>query len=372
MSEVKKEKTSKKKEILKKLRGFLVIVLVAAVSILGTLAYLSRKTDRVTNTFTATDDIKIEIVEPTFTPPVGGYQPGVPYPKDPRLANVTGKDDDKSGEWVIMRVDYRTFSDGDKITTEGDENLGKKLRTYTSVSYDDITYAHPFKTSEGGTITPVPANNENVKPKGLISITQDLNNIATNNNWIKVEPEWLDEDLAKKIFGNNWTRNQSTKVLTKGEDAQKCDYFIYKNTLKASSGTNSDLIATHKPNLNSTDTDKKNAAVDFFDSSKNASITIPLFTQVTIKSQEQLEQNGYKMDKLPGFTIDVIGGAIKNQGDKMVEIANDETGTASLNITNLATPSTNENPNVSRNIVNELVKLLMNEEPVASEYVNAN
>ena len=77
--------------------------------------------------------------------------------------------------------------------------------------------------------------------------------------------------------------------------------------------------------------------------------------------------NGYTMDTLPGFTIDVLGGAIKNSGDKTVEIAS-----GNLDIDNLGTAGTNENPNVSRTIVNELVKLLLDENPTETEEIAAN
>ncbi|MBD5088096.1 MAG: hypothetical protein HDT30_04670 [Clostridiales bacterium] len=328
MSEEKKktENTSKKKEILKKIKGFLVIAMVAAISILGTLAYLSRKTDRVTNTFTATDDIKITVIEPSFTPPPGGYQPDVEYPKDPRLANITGteKDDD---EWVIMRVDYRTFTDSEPKENEAGEKV--KTRTYTQVSYNDITFNQELDEDAL----------EAKDAKGLINIINDLNNIPENKNWIKVKPEWLDDELKAKVFGG--TYNDTTYT------AQKCDYFIYKKVIKSNTDVDSETAA--KANLDSD------------------SVTIPLFESVKIKSQEQLEHNGYAMDKLPGFTIDVLGGAIKNSGDKTIEIAS-----GNLDITNLATAGTDENPNVSRTIVNELVKLLLNEDPVITEEIAAN
>lgn len=332
MSEEKRktENTSKKKEILKKIKGFLVIVMVAAISIAGTLAYLSRKTDRVTNTFTATDDIKITVIEPSFTPPPGGYQPDVEYPKDPRLANITGteKNDD---EWVIMRVDYRTFTD-----SEPEEKEGKtvKTRRYTQVSYNDITH------NEALTNDALTASNA----KGLINIIDDLNNIASNKNWIKVKSEWLDDELSAKVFGGSYTdENGDTTTY----EAQKCDYFIYKKVINSNLNVNSEEAA--KTNLTST------------------SVTDPLFTSVKIKTQEQLVHNGYTMDTLPGFTIDVLGGAIKNSGDKTIEIAG-----GALDIDNLSNPGTDENPNVSRTIVNELVKLLLNEEPTTTEEIEVD
>lgn len=348
MNEAKKE--NKKKEIWKKIRGFLVIVMVAVISIAGTLAYLSRKTDRVTNTFTATDDIEVEVTEPKFTPPPGGYQPDVEYPKDPRLANVTGESDGGS-EWVIMRVDYRTFTDSEPVTADGKTT---KTRTYIPVSYDDIIYNN---TSEN--------NLEADVAKGLISIIDDLNSIPNTSNWIKVKPEWLDTALANQVFGTGWKydENDTTKLI-KGTNAQKCDYFIYKKVITSGTGTTKDSIATNTANLKSTNTTVSKAAEDFFDGAKNTCITTPLFTTVKIKSQEQLEKNGYTMSELPGFTIDVMGGAIKNQGDESVEI---EDGI--LDTTNLATAGTEDSPNVSRTIVNELVKLLVNEDIATSETI---
>lgn len=98
---------NKKKKVLKYFGAFFALIMVAVVSVTGTLAYLSKKTVAEKNTFTGSGDIGLEVVEEqwdaTGEAKASQYTPGLEIPKDPALQNTTGTD---YSEWVAIRVDY--------------------------------------------------------------------------------------------------------------------------------------------------------------------------------------------------------------------------------------------------------------------------
>lgn len=106
-----KKKNKKFTKLKKVLAGFLALVLVIGLTIVGTLAWLSAQSNSVTNVFTATDNIYLTLVEPEYdSKEAGNYKPDGTISKNPYLVNTTG---DKSSEWVMIRVDYLTKGNGD-------------------------------------------------------------------------------------------------------------------------------------------------------------------------------------------------------------------------------------------------------------------
>lgn len=115
---VEQNSTPKKKyDIKKALRNITALALVAVISIVLTLAFLNRTSERKTNTFTGADGIKLDLEEPNFNDNGNGgpkwadkpnpykYNPGSTYEKDPTLYNISGTDG--ANEWVAIRIDYR-------------------------------------------------------------------------------------------------------------------------------------------------------------------------------------------------------------------------------------------------------------------------
>lgn len=342
MNETKKENNSKKKVILKKLRGFLAMVMVAVISIVGTLAYLSRKTDPKVNTFTATPDIDVTIEEPGFDPEgAKKYQPGVVYPKNPMLRNMTDSEDSTDGEWVVIRVDYLVQNQ-----ETGEDGKTTNTTKYTPWSYADITNdVTAEKTAKG--LIDFNAKLENGdyitndyitnNPKYTVDDKEGIQALPnnTNSNWIRVNEEWLSQEVKDAIAAEN-TENTTWKS----------EYYVYKYQLAA--GKQGTIAANNSP----------------------GSDTSPLFQNVVVKSQEQLIANGYEeakdtevdsedtevesvLSKLPGFDIVVIGGAIKNSGDTTVTISDGVIDTNKLS----------DSTSIDNNIVNQLVKLLVKENP---------
>lgn len=106
-----KKKNKKFAKLKKVLAGFMALVLVVGLTIVGTLAWLSTQSNSVTNVFTATDNIYLTLVEPDYkSDEASNYKPDGLIPKNPYLVNTTG---DTSSEWVMLRVDYLTKDKGD-------------------------------------------------------------------------------------------------------------------------------------------------------------------------------------------------------------------------------------------------------------------
>ena len=87
--EVKKKKSSGVKKILV---GFLAVGLIVGTTVAVTLALLGTNSNTVENTFTASQDIDLELAEPNYdSTGAGSFQPGESYDKDPTLYNTTGE-----------------------------------------------------------------------------------------------------------------------------------------------------------------------------------------------------------------------------------------------------------------------------------------
>lgn len=100
-----KDKEDRKREWKRNLKVGLAMVLVSAVSIGGTLAFLSDTSAPKTNVFTGSPGISVDLTEDTFdTTMAGSYTPEMIIPKNPTLTNNSNSECE---EWVAMRVDYK-------------------------------------------------------------------------------------------------------------------------------------------------------------------------------------------------------------------------------------------------------------------------
>jgi predicted ribosomally synthesized peptide with SipW-like signal peptide len=82
----------------------LALVLVSAISVGATLAYLTASTDTATNTFTAGEGISIEIQEPEYEK-ITNYEftPGTTFDKDPSVKNTSAE----SPVYVVVSLEYK-------------------------------------------------------------------------------------------------------------------------------------------------------------------------------------------------------------------------------------------------------------------------
>lgn len=319
------KKKKKFQKLKKNLSGFLALVLVVALTIVGTLAYLSTQTTPVTNTFTASANISLGIEEPnyyyeitldengklkprTFTgttpgPDPAKYIPGTVYAKDPTLYNLTGDGDSSKNpdpgtyEWVAMKVNYQMSTPGDPDTIQ--------YYTRQKLEYSDT------------------------EKQGIIkAIKFDVTNTTlevTNGNWIKVSSSMFNGE-------NDFTSTDITdSALLTEVNKLKNDIKAVENKANINdsniTGEGYYEVYIYKyPVIANTITSVSGAIVDTGNASKKDTPTFkttPLFNQIEIMDQDTLtdtDKGNYTIDNLPQFQIITKGGAIK----KTEEFAIDE------------------------------------------------
>ena len=137
----KNEKPKKeKKDIKKTLKSVLALVLVAVISIAGTLAFLQKKADQKKNVFLGSSGIDLTIQEPGFDAnkdKAESYSPGSTITKDPYLVNTTT--DDTSYEWVAMKVSYKLLVPDENLT-DNEYNALEDSEKATKYKHTDGNY----------------------------------------------------------------------------------------------------------------------------------------------------------------------------------------------------------------------------------------
>lgn len=217
------KKEKKKTDVKKTLRNLVALVLVAVISIVGTLAYLQQKTGPVKNTFTGSDDITLKVIEPNWEKNPGksdetekdeddndktdsegnviykdkvdsydpfnkndtgegellaeSYTPELEILKDPKLYNTSKVEGNNNyEEWVAIRVDY--YIDDKPVTYGGTANANP---------FDGFAKASSITASDG----------EKVSQEVGTAVIEpiEFNNVAANNTddayWIDITPETL-------------------------------------------------------------------------------------------------------------------------------------------------------------------------------------
>ena len=266
--------------------SLLELIMLLALTVGSSLAFLHTESNEKTNVFTSTNDIKLYLDEPSYnlreTKDGSGnvsyelkntsqldpreYVPGMAYPKDPTLYNITGQQKKKvdnttleyAEEWVAMRVDYGIDSNDNKQIDSGEK------KTSTEMSEDYVGAGN--STSELGIIEP----------------------ITFSGNWIKITST-MTSDMTKKIGASD-----------------KYEIYVYKYKLKANESLESSKIT------NDATMDGILKGIAGSTAGTLTAATTPLFSEITIKDQKQLEKNGYSISTLKYFSIDLKGAAIKN------------------------------------------------------------
>lgn len=185
----------KKKNIKTTIRNLLVLVLVAAISIVGTLAFLNKQTDKKVNTFTGSAGINLTLTEPNWDSTgktmAENYTPKMEIPKDPTLTNISTTTD--SDEWVALRVDYTYYDGAQNVATTRDDletNLIETLDIDTSKWIKLIT-----KGTSGGADTMY----DIYLYKNKLPQTSSSNSITLFDK-VKIKKQ---EDLAGKTLGGS-------------------------------------------------------------------------------------------------------------------------------------------------------------------------
>jgi predicted ribosomally synthesized peptide with SipW-like signal peptide len=161
------------------------LVLVAVVSVAGTLAYLQDKTGPVTNTFTV-GNVNIDLKESTYDPDnnsidnnlVSGntndtYKliPGRVSPKDPTVTVETGSEDC----WIFVEVVETGNTLGEGKIVEWAAAEGWTLLEGKTGENDGVIYAYTTAAQEAGASVPFLADSK-------ITINDEFTGLAENAN----------------------------------------------------------------------------------------------------------------------------------------------------------------------------------------------
>lgn len=173
-------------------------VLLVAVSVLGTMAYLTSKTQVITNTFTV-GDINIELTETKPESKQAKIIPGVDIEKDPK---VTVKEDseacwlfvkvEQTGTFVTDKVTYSvmTGADGWKALPDVDGVYYREVSAVTSDTSFDILENNKVTVSD--TLTKADVNNITAENQPKLTFTayavqkEGIDTAAAA--WAKVNP----------------------------------------------------------------------------------------------------------------------------------------------------------------------------------------
>lgn len=317
---MKKNKKKKFVKLKKFLAGFMALVLVVGLTIVGTLAWLSATTETKTNVFTATANIKLDLIEPSFKPDEANkFLPGGEYDKNPILVNSTGDDTTAadsldSSEWVMLRVDYMESS-------------------------NKIDYRNVAKSSFGQYMT--------------------FENFATgnNNDWIKVDLSKIDSTIAAKV-------KEADFAGSKTGTAAQCEFYVYKRALTSNGNIKNPLNSDNAYGAVMGTTAAKTTET-------NGCRTYPLFDKVKIKDEADLKTNyndgngNFDLSEMPAFKIDLAGGGVKNEGtDARIDDKNLAITTTTQNGINVLTGfSAGDDGTKSKAIIEKLVELLAEKIP---------
>ncbi|MDE7424158.1 MAG: hypothetical protein K2N51_10810 [Lachnospiraceae bacterium] len=288
-----------------KKKGILAIVLVLALVIGGTLAYLGTRSNTEENIFTGSKDISLTLTEPKWNDTKSNedkpekdrakeYTPGGTYLKNPKLYNSS--DDEAATEWVAMKISFQLEDLTKSVTgTKGESLLALK---------------------ENGTIELTDATWKQM------------------NELIKIQIANTGDDNAtipfKDGFNSDWTLICTSADLSGGKLPASFNYGTTKNGIIEDDATWA--IFVYKKTI-SNNTDKNNITStnkDTFDTwaANNNGVTTSLFDRIQILPQATLIGNGYKKANpnqtgeenypevnvyLPKFEIKVEGAAIKNE-----------------------------------------------------------
>ncbi|MBD5088094.1 MAG: hypothetical protein HDT30_04660 [Clostridiales bacterium] len=287
-----------------KKKGILAIVLVLALAIGGTLAYLGTRSNTEENIFTGSNDISLTLTEPKWNDTKDNedksekerakeYTPGGTYLKNPKLYNSS--DDEDATEWVAMKISFQL------------EDLAKSV---TGTKGSDL-----LALKEDGTIELTDATWEQMKELIKIQIANTGSDKDTtpfndgfNSDWTLI---CTSEDLSSGKLPANFDYGTTKSGI---EDDATWAIFVYKKTISNNTDKNS-ITSTNK---------------DTFDTwaAGNNGVTTSLFDRIQVLPQATLIGNGYKKANpnqtnkenypevnvyLPKFEIKVEGAAIKNE-----------------------------------------------------------
>jgi len=280
------QKKSKKKNTKKWVRNGVALALVAVLSIAGTLAYLQKKTEDRTNTFTGSAGLKLSLTESNWdtdndnTADDGEpmkeaktYIPGTAYAKNPQLIN-----------WTVTKDNWSN------VQKENDGNVTQNAATNeTDTSY---TYSE-YVAFEVDLLNQTDDTNKN-QPLTYGTLTHAIEDIVfDSDHWVLIgyykDSTWISlVSSAKNYFKtSDVAGNLDTTTTTDLSSATK---FVFAYGTYGASGYTYTALTPNEA-------------------------TTPLFSQIKIKQDvyDFGSGNGAVVtdpDKYPKFDIKLIGGSV--------------------------------------------------------------
>lgn len=327
-----------------KKKGVIAIVLVMALVIGATLAYLGTRSNDKENIFTGSQDIDLTLTEPkwkdkqkdddeneiydkTEEERAADYSPGGLYLKNPKLFNSS---DNSATEWVAMKVSFKIEdattcykkikqADGtwkylmttDEYEKESDTSTKKE---FTRSDVDDNELTTPWESI---------LTDEEKEDGVVLEPVMNLTDYATIKKLIKplvFDSEWTLLCTSSDASGNTITYDNLDDDKEDIGDSDEWAIFIYNKALKQNQSYPTDGSGKDITDIN----DPKLAVYDSFSTD---SATTELFSQIQILTQKEIatyykEQNPknpnatsypYVNVYLPDFEIVLEGAGIKNE-----------------------------------------------------------
>ena len=263
-----KKQTSKKKrnqKLKKKLASMTALVLVLAVGVWGTLAYLSKKTGTKTNTFTGSAGLELGLEETKWN--VGEddknkevkYKPGDTILKNPQLYNGI--------EWI------------DNASSPNNEIESGEIGKDENYSYNEyVAMRIDFKDASDNPIT-------------YTQLKKVIKDITINEQWELVQ--------IYTDSGSSWSIPAQTTIDASSNGTATRMIFLYKGTNSTINTSNDGVVAA-------------------------GSYTEALFNKIEIRNGRTqgdgaepicgFNDNTALLGNFPGFKIDVLGAAVEAGG----------------------------------------------------------
>lgn len=220
-----KEKQTRKTRK-KHIRNALALILVAVISVVGTLAYLSKKTGPTTNTFTGSTGLELGLTEPNWDKDKAeGYIPNQIIYKDPQLyngskweytgsgtsPNIAIEDKDvtsaeKYTEYVAMQIDFKD-NNGTLIT------YGNLLNVIKPISFNTTNWALVKVSTDGSTWTDALNTDLENTPTDTAKNAKRMIFLYKGSNLTELNPKKHTTALFSQIQIKEGTKDDSIKTL---------------------------------------------------------------------------------------------------------------------------------------------------------------
>ena len=206
----------------------------------------------------------------------------------------------------------------------------KKQNTFTATKNISLTLEEPNYneyTDDNKTTLRYPdaPNPDKFQPGEIYTKDPTLYNTTGMATDGELAEEWVAIRVDYKIGDTSVTRTELESKLIEEIEFDPTNSWILADSKLGLDGTGKYEIYIYKYKLKAQDelvegktySELKAATIIASDGANVGAKTTPLFRQIQIKAQSALVATYTSMENVPGFDIDIIGGAIKDQDDNL-------------------------------------------------------